>query len=51
MFDDLAAHAARQRTQRTAMPAQPNPANHQLYAPIVEKYIRMEQMLNQFFED
>jgi len=48
LINDLADHA-----ERTALlsggPCVPSEANHQIYAPLIEKYILMEQMLNQFF--
>ncbi len=49
LIDDLASHA-----QETALlkgqPRQPLVANHELYVPLVEKYIAMEQILNTFFK-
>jgi xylulokinase len=48
MIDDLAAHA--EATAVTAgPPARPDAARHEVYQPLVEKYIQMEAMLNQFY--
>ena len=48
LIDDLAAHA-----EKTAIlsgkPSIPSQADHELYAPIVEKYIALERALNEFF--
>ena len=48
LIDDLAEHAG-----RTALlnggPNIPSEANHAIYLPLIEKYILLEQMLNQFF--
>lgn len=50
LINDLAAHA-----EKTAIingePSFPSAANHKIYVPLVERYIVMEQMLNQFFEN
>ncbi len=48
VIDDLAGHAA--ATARTeGAPLQPDPGRHTAYQPLVERYIRMEDMLHQFF--
>jgi xylulokinase len=48
LIDDLAAHAG-----RTAIlngnPATPSQENHAIYKPLIEKYIRLERSLNDFF--
>jgi xylulokinase len=48
VIDDLAAHA-----EQTAIPdgdaSLPSRVNHQAYAPLIEKYIVLEQALQQFF--
>ena len=48
LIDDLAEHA-----ERTALlsgsPSMPSKSNHALYLPLVEKYILLEQALNQYF--
>ena len=48
LINDLAAHA-----EETALlnggPALPSTANHEIYKPLIEKYISLEQTLNQFF--
>jgi len=50
LIDDLAAHAAR-TVFLDGPPANPDTAASQLYRPLVEKYIGMQSMLDQFFID
>jgi xylulokinase len=50
VIDDLAAHAAGCAVPHSA-PACPRPEIHAVYQPLVEKYIRMQLMLNRFFSD
>ncbi len=50
VIDDLAAHAA-QTVFLEGTPAQPDPQRHRAYEPLVEKYIHMENMLEQFFSN
>jgi hypothetical protein len=49
LIDDPAAHA-----ERTALlsgsPFQPSMQNHAIYSPLVEKYILMEDTLDQFYK-
>jgi xylulokinase len=48
VIDNLAEHA--RKTVFTEGPAaEPNVENHKIYAPLAEKYIEMETMLDQFF--
>lgn len=48
VIDDLAAHA-----EKTAIlsgsPSMPSKTEHEIYAPIVEKYISLERVLNEYF--
>jgi xylulokinase len=48
VIDDLAAHA-RRTVQPEGAAAKPNAENHQIYQPLIERYIEMESMLDQFF--
>jgi len=48
VIDDLVVHA-RQTVFSEGPAAQPNEINHQIYEPLIEKYIEMESMLDQFF--
>ncbi len=48
VIDDLAGHA-KDCARSEGAPAQPDPQRSAVYAPLVEKYIRMEAMLDQFF--
>ncbi|MBI9048779.1 MAG: hypothetical protein JEZ00_05155 [Anaerolineaceae bacterium] len=48
VIDDLAAHAE-QSVHLNGKPVYPSSQNHQIYQPLIEKYILMEQTLNQFF--
>jgi xylulokinase len=48
MIGDLATHA-RETAILSGQAAQPDPENHRLYAPLVEKYIEMESMLENFY--
>ncbi len=48
VIDDLAAHA-RRTVQPEGTAAKPNAENHQIYQPLIERYIEMESMLDQFF--
>jgi xylulokinase len=50
VIDDLAAHATNCAVPYSA-PACPRSEIHEIYQPLVEKYIRMETMLNRFFSD
>lgn len=48
LIDDLASHA--QQTARVdGKPVCPSRQNHALYVPLMEKYIRLEKSLNDFF--
>ena len=49
LIDNLAAHAE-QTAILSGAPCLPSEANHEVYGPIIEKYIALEQMLNQFFQ-
>jgi xylulokinase len=50
IIDDLASHS--KNTVFTEGPAaQPNIHNYEIYKPLVDKYIQMQQMLDQFFID
>ena len=49
LIDNLAAHAE-QTAILSGAPCLPSEANHEVYRPIIEKYIALEQMLNQFFQ-
>lgn len=48
LIDDLASHAY-DHAQLNQHPARPRLEVHQQYQPIIDKYIRMETMLNDFF--
>jgi xylulokinase len=48
VIGDLAAHAEAAAVEAGA-PALPDPARHALYQPLVEKYIQMQGMLEEFF--
>jgi xylulokinase len=48
VIDDLAAHAKR-TVQPEGSAAKPNAENHQIYQPLIERYIEMESLLDQFF--
>jgi xylulokinase len=48
VIDDLAAHAAKTAIL-SGKPSMPALANHVVYTPLVEKYIALEQTLNEFF--
>ena len=48
VIDDLAEHA-RLTVHPEGQPVQPNRVNHQVYEPLIKKYIEMEAMLDQFF--
>ncbi len=48
LIDDLAAHAE-QTAIRTGQPIAPSKKNHKIYKPLIEKYILLEQSLNNFF--
>jgi xylulokinase len=48
IIDDLASHA-KNTVFTDGAAAQPNIHNHKMYEPLVEEYIRMERMLDQFF--
>ena len=49
LIDDLAAHAE-QTAIRSGEARLPTAENHEIYAPLVERYIEMERVLNQFFK-
>ncbi len=49
VIDDLATHAERAAISN-GMPCMPSEANHATYTPLVEKYIAIEETLNQFFQ-
>lgn len=48
MIGDLAAHA-QQCAVRDGKPFMPSKTNHEVYEPVIERYITLEGMLNQFF--
>ena len=48
LIEDLAAHAE-QTAILNGSPALPSQENHERYLPLVEKYIALEQTLNEFF--
>jgi xylulokinase len=48
LIKDLAAHAE-QTALLNGKPCFPSKANHEIYVPLIEKYIVLERMLNQFF--
>lgn len=48
LIDDLAEHATRTAITQ-GLPVMPSEKNHDLYRPLVERYIQMETMLDQFF--
>jgi xylulokinase len=48
LIGDLAAHA-KQTAFVDGKPCDPSKENHAHYIPLVEKYIRLEQALNQFY--
>ena len=48
LINDLAGHAE-QTAIRSGKPSFPSRANHEVYVPIIEKYIALEEMLNGFF--
>ena len=48
LITDLAAHAEECATASGA-PCLPSDSNHQMYVPMIEKYIALERMLNEFF--
>ena len=48
VIDNLAEHAAKTAVAEGA-PSNPISENHRLYQPLVEKYIQMERMLNEFY--
>ncbi len=48
LIDDLAAHAE-QAAIASGAPCLPSDANQKAYAPIVERYIALEEMLNKYF--
>jgi xylulokinase len=49
LFDDLAAKAF-ESTQPEGKPASPNAENHQCYAPMVRRYIELENDLHGYFK-
>ena len=48
LINDLAAHAE-QAAFLDGKPSFPSKENHAIYEPLIEKYIILEGMLNQFF--
>jgi xylulokinase len=48
LINDLAAHAE-EAALLNGEPAHPSKANHEIYIPLIEKYIMLEQTLNHFF--
>ena len=48
LITDLASHAEECATASGA-PCLPSDSNHQMYVPMIEKYIALERMLNEFF--
>ena len=48
LIDDLASHAE-QTAVRAGKPFAPSKENHQIYLPLIEKYILLEKSLNNFF--
>jgi hypothetical protein len=48
LIDDLASHAARAAIL-SGNPATPSKENQAIYRPLIEKYILLEQSLNDFF--
>jgi xylulokinase len=48
LIDNLAVHAE-QAALLNGSPSLPSNANHEIYKPLIEKYITLEQTLNQFF--
>jgi hypothetical protein len=48
LIHDLAAHAEQTAISEGAS-CVPSTANHQMYLPLIEKYIALEQTLQQFF--
>lgn len=48
LINDLASHAE-EAALVSGNPSHPSKANHETYKPLIEKYIALEQMLNQFF--
>jgi xylulokinase len=48
LIDNLADHA-RQTAILNGSPFYPSKENHEIYAPLIEKYIHLEETLNQFY--
>jgi hypothetical protein len=48
LIHDLAIHAE-QTALPSGEPSFPSKVNHELYLPLIEKYIALEKMLNQYF--
>ncbi len=48
LIPDLAVHAE-QTAYLSGEPALPSKVNHEIYKPLIEKYIQLEQTLNHFF--
>ena len=48
LIEDLAAHAEHTAI-RNGKPTTPSKLNHEIYKPLIEKYIVLERTLNQFF--
>ena len=49
LITDLASHAE-QTALVNGKPFYPNQENHAIYTPLIEKYIQLEQTLNQFYQ-
>jgi hypothetical protein len=48
LIDDLATYAE-QTAIRSGKPCMPSQQNHEIYLPLVEKYILLEESLHRFF--
>ena len=48
LIDNLADHA-RQSAILNGSPFYPSVENHAIYAPLIEKYIQLEETLNRFY--
>jgi xylulokinase len=48
LIGDLAAHAE-ESAILSGSPCLPSPSNHEIYVPLIEKYIALESTLNEFF--
>ena len=50
LIENLAKHADK-CARIIKRPSEPNKKNHQIYKPLIERYIRMQSMLNDFFKE